>query len=132
MSTTTPPSSLVSKHWVGSCSIGQVVDENVFVMGTSNLVRVFLRVFKITNSTCFVHLVHRGCVPRLLLVTHSRVPSCLPQYPDIVLKGHDLFDPYFVMRHPPLSSTLLSQNTIPCQKYDKMPMNCKGVLCYFI
>ncbi|EJD04707.1 cellobiose dehydrogenase [Fomitiporia mediterranea MF3/22] len=32
-----PASSLGSNHWVGSCSIGQVVDENARVMNTDNL-----------------------------------------------------------------------------------------------
>ncbi|KAL5510993.1 hypothetical protein ACEPAG_3712 [Sanghuangporus baumii] len=32
-----PSSSLGSNHWVGSCSIGQVVDENAKVMNTDNL-----------------------------------------------------------------------------------------------
>jgi len=32
-----PVSSIGSNHWVGSCSIGQVVDENTLVMNTTNL-----------------------------------------------------------------------------------------------
>jgi cellobiose dehydrogenase (acceptor) len=31
------PASLNSNHWVGSCSIGSVVDENTKVIGTNNL-----------------------------------------------------------------------------------------------
>lgn len=34
-----PTTSLDSNHWIGSCSIGQVVDENARVMNTTNLVR---------------------------------------------------------------------------------------------
>jgi hypothetical protein len=37
---TYPPSSLSSNHWVGSNQIGSVVDANLKVIGTNNLVRV--------------------------------------------------------------------------------------------
>ena len=45
-----PASSTGSNHWVGSCSIGQVVDENARVMNTDNLVRTDL---KISNDSTF-------------------------------------------------------------------------------
>ena len=36
-----PSSSIGSNHWIGSCSINKVVDENTKVMGTDNLVSAF-------------------------------------------------------------------------------------------
>ncbi len=30
------------------------------------------------------------------------------------------------------NGNMVNGSSPPCQKYDKMPMNCKGVLCYFI
>ena len=38
---TYPTTSLNSNHWVGSCQIGQVVDDNLKVLNTDNLVRQY-------------------------------------------------------------------------------------------
>jgi cellobiose dehydrogenase (acceptor) len=35
-----PTSSIGSNHWVGSCNIGKVVDENAKVFNTTNLVSI--------------------------------------------------------------------------------------------
>lgn len=44
-----PTSSMNSNHWVGSCSIGKVVDENTRVLNTQNLVNIF-RLYDMTFS----------------------------------------------------------------------------------